>query len=187
MALQGICRWILYGVLGWKTDVTETRPKKCVICYAPHTSNTDFSIGVLYMYAEGFRANFLMKKEWFFVPLGGLLRRLGGIPVERSSSSHMTDCLAHEAGKMDTFCLAVTPEGTRSPNPEWKRGFYYIALKAGLPILLYGADYEKKIIRCTRTVRPSGDADADMRLIMDYFRDFKGKHPERFRIGGTGE
>ncbi|MCD8282037.1 MAG: 1-acyl-sn-glycerol-3-phosphate acyltransferase [Prevotella sp.] len=182
---RGICRWILYKVLGWRTVVTVPRPARCIICYAPHTSNTDFTIAVLYMFSEGFRANFLMKREWFFFPLGALLRRLGGIPVERSEHARLTDQLAAEAARRDEFCLAITPEGTRSLNPDWKRGFYYIALKAGLPILLYGADYAEKVIRCTRSVVPTGDIDGDMRLITDYFKDFKGKHPERFSTGAT--
>ncbi len=187
MALKGPCRWLLYKVLGWKKDVSEPLPEKCIICYAPHTSNTDFIIGVLYMRAEGFRAHFLIKKEWFFEPMGTILRRLGGIPVERSESNHLTDVLSEEAEKREIFRLAITPEGTRSLNPDWKRGFYYIALKANLPVLLYGADYEKKIIRCTRTVIPSGNIEDDMREIMNYFKDFKGKHPERFAIGETKE
>ena len=77
----------------------------------------------------------------------------------------------------------ITPEGTRSPNPDWKKGFYFIALKAGLPILLYGVDYEKKLIRCTKTIIPTGNLEDDMREIKLYFKDFKGKKPENFTIG----
>lgn len=71
----------------------------------------------------------------------------------------------------------------RSLNPEWKKGFYFIALKAHLPIHLYGLDYEKKVIQCTRQIIPSGDVDKDMREIKLYFKDFKGKKPEKFTIG----
>jgi 1-acyl-sn-glycerol-3-phosphate acyltransferase len=92
----------------------------------------------------------------------------------------MTDNLAETAKKMDKFQLCITPEGTRSPNPDWKKGFYYIALKADIPILLYGVDYEKKEIVCTRTFIPTGNVDADMEVIKDYFKDFKGKYPEKF-------
>ena len=81
------------------------------------------------------------------------------------------------------FKLCITPEGTRSPTPDWKKGFYFIALKAGIPILLYGVDYEKRLIKCTKTIIPSGDLEADMREIKLYFKDFKGKKPENFTIG----
>ena len=126
------------------------------------------------------RINFLMKKEWFFWPLGPIFKRMGGIPVWRSKHTSMTDNLAETAKKMDKFQLCITPEGTRSPNPDWKKGFYYIALKADIPILLYGVDYEKKEIVCTRTFIPTGNVDADMKVIKDYFKDFKGKYPEKF-------
>ena len=85
----------------------------------------------------------------------------------------------------ETFRLCITPEGTRSKTEDWKKGFYFIALKAGLPILLYGVDYEQRLIRCTKTIIPSGDLDKDMRDIKLYFKDFKGKKPEQFTIGNV--
>lgn len=67
--IRKICARVLYGILGWKKNVTVQHPEKCIICLAPHTSNRDFVIGQLYMRAEGMRINFMMKKEWFFFPL----------------------------------------------------------------------------------------------------------------------
>lgn len=168
--------------MGFSEVVTEPRPEKYIIVMAPHTSNWDFIIGILYAHAEGFRSNFLMKKEWFFWPLGPMFRRMGGIPVERSRHTSLTDQLAKLALESTHFSLAVTPEGTRSRNTEWKRGFYYIALKAKLPILLYGIDFATKTIVCKRTLIPSGDVETDMRIIADYFKNFKGKHPENFAL-----
>jgi 1-acyl-sn-glycerol-3-phosphate acyltransferase len=180
---KSFCRWLLYKQLGWSIDVTQEHPSKYIICLAPHTSNWDFLIGQLYNGAEGLKSNFLMKKEWFFWPLGPIFRSLGGIPVFRSKKTSMTDNLAEAARKAERFMLCITPEGTRSPNPEWKRGFYYIAQKAEIPILLYGVDYEQKLIRCTKTIVPNGDIDTQMRDIKLYFKDFKGKKPENFTIG----
>ncbi len=181
--LQQICRWILYRRMGWKTEITVDHPDKYIICLAPHTSNWDFVMGQLFSRAENLKTNFLMKKEWFFGPLGPIFRRLGGIPVYRSRHTSMTDTLAKAAQTSTSFKLCVTPEGTRSLNPDWKKGFYYIALKAGIPILLYALDFEHREIRCTRSVTPTGDFDADMRSIKLYFKDVKGKHPEQFSIG----
>ena len=172
--------------MGWTKNVTETHPDKYIICVAPHTSNWDFILGLAYRWAEGFSTNFLMKKEWFFWPLGPLFRSMGGIPVYRSKNTRMTEQLVSAANATDKFALAITPEGTRSLNGEWKHGFYYIALEAGLPILLYALDFEKKEIYCTKTFTPTGDVEADMMAIKQYYRDFKGKHPERFTIGETG-
>ena len=180
---QRFCRWLLYKRKGWTTDVSVAHPAKYIICLAPHTSNWDFVLGQLYAGAEGWKINFLMKKEWFFWPLGVLFRHLGGIPVYRDKHSSMTDTLARTAMEAETFHLCITPEGTRSRTADWKKGFYYIALKAQLPILLYGIDYERRLISCTRQLIPSGDIEKEMAELKAYFKDFKGKHPENFTIG----
>ena len=92
--LQGISKWLLYSFMGWKKDVRFTLPDKAIICLAPHTSNYDFLIGQLYANAERLESNFLMKKEWFFWPLGPIFHKLGGIPVWRDKKTSMTDRLA---------------------------------------------------------------------------------------------
>ena len=181
--LNNFCSWLLYKHWGWTKKVTEAIPDKCIICLAPHTSNWDFIIGSLYSRAEGMTANFLMKKEWFFWPLGLIFRKMGGIPVYRSKHCSMTDSMADVARQSNMFMLCITPEGTRSPNADWKKGFYFIAQKAGIPILLYGVDYEKKEIVCTKTIIPDGDLDLQMKEIKQYYKDFKGKIPENFITG----
>lgn len=180
---QSFKKWLLYNFLGWKSNITVEHPKKFIICLAPHTSNWDFIIGQLYAGAEGLHSQFLMKKEWFFWPLGGFFKQLGGIPVWRSKHTSMTDRLAELAIQSDFFQLCVTPEGTRSLNPDWKKGFYFIAQKANIPILLYGLDYATKTIHCTKIIRPTGNVEEDMREIKLYFKDFKGKKTENFTIG----
>lgn len=121
--IRNICQWVLYKRLGWKKDVAFELPEKYIICLAPHTSNWDLILGQLFEHAEGMKCNFLMKKEWFFWPLGPIFRRMGGIPVWRSKHTSMTDNLAAEAKKRESFGLCITPEGTRSLNPDWKRAF----------------------------------------------------------------
>ena len=180
-----ICNWLLYKRMGWTTEITQDHPDKYIICLAPHTSNWDFIIGLLYSRAIGMQCNFMMKKEWFFWPLGSLFKKLGGIPVHRQKKNSMTDAMAESAKAAKTFHLCITPEGTRSLNPDWKKGFYFIALKAGLPILLYGVDYEKRLIQCTKTIIPTGDLEKDMRDIKLYFKDFRGKIPNNFTIGNV--
>jgi 1-acyl-sn-glycerol-3-phosphate acyltransferase len=182
---QKFCKWLLLKQLGWKVDVTEHHPDKYIICLAPHTSNWDFLIGQLYNGAMGLHSNFLMKKEWFFWPMGPIFRSIGGIPVYRQKHTSMTDAMAETARKAKQFHLCITPEGTRSRVEEWKKGFYFIAFKAEIPILLYGLDYERKLIQCTKTIIPSGDLDSDMRDIKLYFKDYKGKRPELFTIGNV--
>ncbi|MBO4905844.1 MAG: 1-acyl-sn-glycerol-3-phosphate acyltransferase [Bacteroidaceae bacterium] len=177
-----ICRFLLYSILGWKTEVTVDLPKKYIIALAPHTSNWDFIMGQLYSRAENVRSQFMMKREWFFWPLGPIFRKMGGIPVERSRKMSLTDQLAKKAQESNEFGLCITPEGTRKPVSDWKKGFYYIALKANLPILLYGLDYSTKRIVCTKTIIPNGDIDSQMAEIKQYFAQFRGKRPEWFAI-----
>ena len=168
--------------MGFSEVFTETRPEKYIIVMAPHTSNWDFVVGTLYARAEGFQCNFLIKKEWFFWPMGILMRKLGGIPVYRDKKTGSTERLATLARQSKEFHLCITPEGTRQPNREWKRGFYYIALKAQLPILLYGLDYRKKVIECTKVIIPNGDVEGQMAEIKEYFARFTAKKPENFSI-----
>lgn len=166
--------------MGWTAEDTLPKRDKCIICVAPHTSNWDFIIGQLYYRSIGRHAGFLMKKEWFWGPLGWIFRSMGGIPVYRSQKASMTDTIAEQAMAADHFAVAITPEGTRKLVTTWKRGFYYIALKAGLPIQCYAMDFERKHITGTLEIMPSGDVEADLRRIMEYYRPVKGKHPELF-------
>ena len=178
---KSLCR-LIFRKMGWQVEMTVPYRDKCIICVAPHTSNCDFIIAELYYHSIGRTAGFLMKKEWFFWPMGVLFRSMGGIPVERSRHVSLTDRVAEAAIKAERFELAVTPEGTRSLATKWKRGFYFIALKAGLPIQLYAIDYKNKRIVCTKELVPSGDVEADMRLIMDYYRPYEGKYPGKFAV-----
>jgi 1-acyl-sn-glycerol-3-phosphate acyltransferase len=124
-----------------------------------------------------------MKKDWFFWPLGPIFRWMGGIPVERSKRTSLVDQIIKIAKERKTFHLAITPEGTRKANPEWKRGFYYIAKGANIPILLAGIDFATKTITIDKEFHPTDDIEKDMREIKRYFKDCKGKIPENFSIG----
>ena len=179
---QKIYSFIYYKLLGWKTNVTVPNYDKCVICAAPHTTNWDLFIGKLFYGAIGRKTSFMMKKEWFFFPLGVIFKAVGGIPVYRGKRNSLVDQMTERFAASQKFNLAITPEGTRKANPHWKKGFYYIALKAQVPILLIGIDYEKKTITATKEIIPSGDIDKDMQEIKLYFKDFKGKKPENFAI-----
>ncbi|MCQ2222507.1 MAG: 1-acyl-sn-glycerol-3-phosphate acyltransferase [Bacteroidaceae bacterium] len=180
--IQRLSKRILEGWLGYRVVCDQPHPDKYVIALAPHTSNWDFIIGMLHSYAYGTRCQFMMKKAWFFWPMGCLMRALGGIPVNRSRSASLTDQLAQVARQSTTFHLCITPEGTRKRVTEWKRGFYYIALKADIPILLYKLDYANRTIECTKTIRPNGDYFAQLEEIKAYYKDCQGKHPRHFSV-----
>jgi len=179
--VKKICSFIL-KIAGWKIARETNYPYKCVICVAPHTSNWDFILGKLAYTSMGRTANFLMKKSWFFFPMSILLNAIGGIPVNRSQKSSMTEVLAGEFSKRDKFQLAITPEGTRKKKDDWKRGFYYIALEAKVPIVIVAFDYGTKIVDFKKVFYPTGDADKDIEQIKSYYKNVKGKNPENFTI-----
>ena len=180
--IKAFSRFLLLRVMGFTVNVKEPIPPKRIIALAPHTSNWDFVIGNLYSRAMDIPCQFLMKKEWFIWPLGYIMKSLGGIPIDRSKRTRVTEQIAQTAREQEVFHLCITPEGTRKRNPEWKKGFYYIALMADIPILLYGLDYRRRLIECTKTVIPSGDIEKDMAEIKSYFKNYNGKHPEKFAL-----
>jgi 1-acyl-sn-glycerol-3-phosphate acyltransferase len=167
-------------LLGWRMRVPECDVPRSVICVAPHTSNLDFFLGKLYYGAVGLRASFLMKREWFFFPLGYIFRWLGGIPVDRSRSMSITDRMVMEFARRVEFRLAVTPEGTRGRVSEWRRGFYYIALRAGVPVQLAYIDYGVRELGIMRTFYPTGDVEGDIAYIRSLYRGKRGFHAENF-------
>lgn len=175
--------FIYHRLLGWKINVTVPNYDKCVICAAPHTSNWDLFIGKLFYGAIGRKTSFMMKKDWFFFPLGPIFKAVGGIPVDRNRNTSLVDQMAQRFATSKQFHLAITPEGTRKANPNWKKGFYFIAQKAQVPIVLIGIDYPSKTITATKAVTPTGDFEKDMKEIKLYFKDFRGKIPENFSIG----
>ena len=177
--MKKLSLWI-FKIVGWKAVVTVDEPQKSVICVAPHTSNWDFLIGKLYYWSLGRKSGFLMKKSWFFFPLNYILRKMNGIPVDRSKRNSVTDQIAEEFSKHETFHIAITPEGTRSLVKKWKMGFYHIAVKANVPIQLAYIDYAKKEMGITAILYPTGDEAADFLKIRDYYKNVTAKHPEKF-------
>jgi len=177
--MQKFSRW-LFKIIGWTAVVTVVEPPKSVICVAPHTSNWDFLIGKLFYWSMGRKASFLMKKSWFFFPFGTLLRSAGGIAVDRSKQTSLTDQMAEEFSIHETFHLAITPEGTRKFVDKWKMGFYHIAVNANVPIQLAYIDYEKKEMGIKTIIYPTGDENADMAIILSFYENIKGLHPEKF-------
>jgi 1-acyl-sn-glycerol-3-phosphate acyltransferase len=174
-----LCRCIL-RLSGWTTGGDGGDLRKSVICVAPHTSNLDLTLGKLFYNALGKKSKFLMKKEWFFFPFNIVFRSMGGIPVNRDRSSSTTEAIAREFALHDTFHIAVTPEGTRKRTAEWRKGFYYIALKAGVPIQVAYIDYGKKEIGIKAVFYPTGRADEDIRAIRAMYSGIRGCHEKNF-------
>ncbi len=180
MIRQKIGKFFL-DLFGWKIlPLDKSRPKKTVICLAPHTSNLDFFIGKLYHWAIAQPSGFLMKKEWFKFPLKYILNGMGGIPIDRSKKGETVKRIAESLEQYDEIHIAITPEGTRKYTKEWHKGFYYIAQQANLPIELAVIDYKKKEVGILEVFYPTGDVEDDLKYIKSKYHSAQAKFPKKY-------
>jgi 1-acyl-sn-glycerol-3-phosphate acyltransferase len=178
----------LLGLLGWRVDVVPLPGPKGVIIVYPHTSNWDFPLGYLAKMAAGLRVKWVGKDSLFRWPLGGLLRRMGGIPVNRRERTGLVEQLRREMDRRDEAWLVIAPEGTRSFGDHWKSGFWHIALAAGVPVGLAFIDYPRRSVGLRTYLRLTGDPEVDLEAMRRAYEGKVGLHPElagtiRFREG----
>lgn len=175
--MKRIIAKMFFQFLGWRIDQTyHEKSKRSVLVMAPHTSNWDFVFGRMAFNIYGLKVKFLIKGSLFKGPLDPILRAMGGLPVDRNKKTNMTDAVAEMYKEKEQLCIVFTPEGTRSYNKEWKKGFYYIAQKANVPIILSYVDYK------TRTggffkeeFIPTGDVDKDIETIKGFYKGIEGR------------
>jgi len=180
--MQKLASFVL-KIIGWKISGQIPEDiKKVVLIQAPHTSFWDFVIGRIVFWHYGYNIKLLIKKEAFKWPFGGMMKSLGGIPVNRKKNEKMVDAVARMLDEQENIVLVITPEGTRKRVDNWKRGFYYIAIKAEVPIALGWIDYPDKRGGIGPLLYPTGDFDKDFKEIEDFYRGYRGKHPERFNL-----
>lgn len=174
--------WILFLKLkGWKTNVRfPAGIKKCIIAIAPHTSWVDFVLGLAYRSILKLKhARFLGKKELFDGPFGFYFRWMGGLPVDRFSKQNTVDQVADILKSKDEIMIGLAPEGTRKKVEKLRTGFYHIAKKAGIPIVMLGFDYAKKELVIAEPFFPTDNEANDFEHIIRFFAPIKGRHPEK--------
>lgn len=176
---------IIMRIAGWKVSggIPEDVPK-CVVAVAPHTSMWDFVLGRLAFWEMGLKTRFLIKKEMFFWPLGPIVKWLGGIPVDRQKRGNLVEQVANMFDSYDSLYITITPEGTRKLVTTWKKGFYYIALKANVPIAIGILDYKKKEGGVARMIYPTGNFEEDFKVVESCYRGTGARHPEKFNLSG---
>ena len=169
---------------GWRVVGGVPTVPKYVLIAAPHTSNWDFPVALMVCFALRLRV-YWMGKDSLFPPLvGGVMRWLGGIPVNRARSGNLVQATVDAYNSNARLIVIVPPEGTRSKVTQWKTGFYYIAQGAGVPIALGYLDFRKKEAGLSRMFQPSGDIAAVMVEIQAFYAGITGKNPGKFD-GGT--
>ncbi len=154
--------------------------KKAVIAAAPHTANQDFPVGIGAWYTENKPASFIAKKELFDGPMGFIFRATGGIPIDRATSKNMVDQAADFFKEREELFLVIAPEGTRAWRPRWKTGFYYIAKKAGVPIILAYMDFAKHEVGLGEVFHPTDDEDADFKYIEEFYAGVTAADPSKY-------
>ena len=177
--------WKLGGIIagGRNEDV-----RRCVMIASPHTSNWDIVFARAAFTLMDIPLRFTVKHEWLRFPFKGLMLAMGAIGIDRSPKKpgdprpSMTESMIALFAQNKELAVMVTPEGTRSLRTKWKTGFYHVAVGAKVPIGLGYLDYAKKEAGVGKMLYPSGDMDKDLKEIMAFYKDIKGKHPEKFSI-----
>ncbi|UYZ63915.1 1-acyl-sn-glycerol-3-phosphate acyltransferase [Hymenobacter weizhouensis] len=170
----------IFAVAGWRlaSTVPPGIPKSMMIA-APHTSNWDFIMARAAFYLMDVDVRFTVKKEWTDIPvLGGLMKALGALAVDRSKNNSLVDGMVQLFEEREELVILITPEGTRAYQPKWRKGFYFAALGAGVPILLGYLDYARKEAGVGPAVYPTGNYEADLEQIQAFYRTKKGRFPQ---------
>jgi 1-acyl-sn-glycerol-3-phosphate acyltransferase len=172
---------IYYRLGNWKCDMRLPEGlKKGVILAVPHTATRDFPIGLGASYKMTVKHGFLGKRELFDGPFGFLFKMMGGIPVDRSASKNMVDQVAALIDREDEFFLVMAPEGTRQRTERWKTGFYYIAKKLNVPIILGYIDFGTKRVGLDKVLYPTWDEAKDFAAIEEFYSTITAMYPEKF-------
>ena len=177
--MKWLAKIIYFKFLGWQivgnTNFSKDSVKKAIIIAVPHTSWHDFYIGLLLRAITQVKTNFIGKKELFVFPFGLFFRALGGRPINRQANENKVDSIAKLFNENDEFRITLAPEGTRKKVEEWRTGFYYIAKKANVPIIIFTLEFEKKQNKISEPFYPTNDVKTDFEYMHSFFKGVKGK------------
>ena len=175
-----IYEWIFENVMGWKIEGSfDEQIKKCVFMVMPHTSWHDFYVAIICRGALGVAINWVGKKELFRFPFGYFFKSLGGVPLDRTGGLNKVESIAGIFNSKEIFRLGLSPEGTRKKVEQLKTGFYYIALKASVPIIPVSINFEKKAVDFGIPFNPTGNIESDLIILKKHFINAKGKIQEK--------
>jgi 1-acyl-sn-glycerol-3-phosphate acyltransferase len=173
-AWRRLCGWFLTAC-GWRLAGELPDRAKLVLIAAPHSSWWDGVWGLLLRTALGANVSFMAKRELFSGPLGWLLRRVGGMPIERSGAHGIVEQMTARFAGADRLWLGITPEGTRRHVTKWKNGFWYIARAAGVPILPIYFDYPSRTIGIGPLFEPGTDLADDLARLRAFYAPWRGR------------
>ncbi len=172
------CAWL--KVFGWRFKGTFPDARKLVVAVAPHTSNWDFPLGLAAAFGMRIKFNWLGKHTLFRKPFSGLMKRLGGIPVNRKAPIGVVGQVLRRFEESEWVYLVISPEGTRSRVERWKTGFLRIAKAAKVPIQLICFDYAKRLIEAGPLMEATDDLEADLARVRDWYSTVTPRVPANF-------
>ena len=173
-------KFLLQTVWGFQFETLYPKEvKKAVLIMIPHTSNWDFPIGILLRPIIDLDSYFVAKNSLFWFPLGNILRWMGGVAVDRSKHNNFVDSVAALFQGRESFKITMTPEGTRSKVTTLKSGFYYVAMKAQMPVVGVKFDFGTMKIGFSQPFYPTGDYEKDLPHMLEYFKGVVGKNNEQ--------
>ena len=167
---------ILMRLSGWRFEGVLPDVPKLVIAVAPHTTNWDFVIGVMVLWALDIKISFLGKHTLFRGAFGKWMRSIGGIPIDRESTHGVVGDAVQAFERAQRMVLALAPEGTRRLDKGFKMGFLRIAHGANVPVLLAYFDFSRKVIGFGPMLVTTGDVEGDMQIVLDFYRPIRGKY-----------
>lgn len=175
-------RWfwnLIRRLAGWKIEGFDINSiPKALIIVAPHTSGWDVLVGLMTRGSLACKIGFMGKHTLFKPPFGFIFRWLGGVPVDRTQKTNLVDTVVEYYNSHDEFRIAMAPEGTRKKVDKLKTGFYFIAKKANIPIVMSSFDYEHKTVSFSPPFMTSEEIEADLAKVWAFFKGIKGYHPE---------
>jgi len=177
---MNIYRGIL-RLLGWKTACDFPDIPKSIIIMAPHTSYRDAVIGKIALNSCGIKTTLLTYYEYFFFPLNIGLKLLGSIPVGGKGHNAIIEA-AEIIKNNDKINIVICPEGQLKPTDRWNPGFYYMAAKAEVPIVIGYLDYKKKEAGIKGVITDLSDKDEVFKIVAESYKGLTAKFPERFQL-----
>ncbi|AKA33978.1 1-acyl-sn-glycerol-3-phosphate acyltransferase [Flagellimonas lutaonensis] len=176
--MHSIAKFIYFKLMGWKLVGTFPDVDKCVVIVVPHTHWLDFFLGLLVRKVVNKEIHYIGKKSLFKPPFGWFFRWTGGTPVDRGKNNNLVDAIVNVFNGREVFRLALAPEGTRQKVDQLKTGFYFIAKKAEVPIVMVAFDFGKKQVKISEPYHATADMEQDFRTVHNFFKGVKGKVPE---------
>lgn len=180
--MKTISKFILKYLICWKTKGEFPEIKKSVIIFAPHTSYWDALYGKLYMMQLGINYKFLSKKELFFFPMNIVMKLYGSIPIRGVRGKNAVRQVVTMLSSAHSLHVILSPEGTFSNVTNWNKGFYYMAKKANVPIMVCYLDYRKKEIGVKGVIDNLDDINLVMLQVNAMYKDVWAKYPDNFSL-----